>query len=626
MKVKYLKLGIVFFWIFTLIFFLEVCPPLDRLSFNWWVLGLCIFSFFYGLLAKDYSIVGLYLPVANGFARLSPHFYPVSSLMSLLTLLGFILTKKFDQKIIQTYRDYKTTIWIAVSFFIINLLATFWSFLYLNYPGIVYAVNVKGELSFHMTFHVVGYFFLPFIVSASVFLINLFFKDEKVVNNILVYLTVGFIISCIGGILQHFRILKGNFGYIYPWFERINGFFSNFNSFGIAISLFLPILFYYVFKTKSFVYRMIFIILIIFCTISLLLSGTRSAAVSVIINLFLIVSVFIIYSKKPLITFLKFLISIFVFLFFVFLISKIFHNPGLRRILTTDINSDLNIRKIYWSTAIDMFLSNVLVGHGIKSYYINFYNFTKKEALSDNACNTYLHYLAEIGILGFLVFLAVIYIIFRSFFYYLIQRKYFEIIISLSLISFLIVSIFGHHLDSEEISILFWLLLSLICVKDKKEFKLIKYFLSSLILIFFVTSIYYNYNKLRSFDIFKYRNYAGIYEKEKFEEKEGYWTDKYAIFNIKGFNKKKIIFEVNRVIKKEQEVAVFLDNKLYDKIILDKDRWEKIEIPLDQYKFSTLKIVPKVVFYEAGILRYIFPFIGKDYRRRGIVLNFYETE
>ncbi|MCX7956886.1 MAG: O-antigen ligase family protein [Endomicrobia bacterium] len=628
MKARYLKLVIVFFLLFTLIFFLEVCPPLDRLSFNWWLLGLCIFSFFYGYLGKDYSIVGFFIPVANGFSRLSPHFYPVSSLLSLLALFGFILNERFDDSIYTVYKEHKKTVWVIFSFFVVNILSTFWSFLYLNYPGIVYPINAKGELSFHMTFHVVGYFFLPFATSILLFFVNLFFKNENVINRLFKYFMVGIFISCIAGILQHLGILKDNFGYIVPWYKRVNGLFSNFNSFAMSISLFLPVLFYYVFfNFEKFLYKMFVLLLTFICIINLLLTATRSALLCVFLSLFMILLVFA--KEKIFLTSLKIFFIVLVVNISVFYIIRFpVEDTVFNRLINVELKKEIKDRSMFWKAGFDLFKNNVFVGNGIKSVYINFYNIVplKYYLFSDNACNTYIQYLAEIGIIGIFIFLVIIFFIFNFLFYAIINKKFLEVMVAISLVSFLAVSIFGHHLDSEEVSLLFWFLLSLICVKEKNKFYLVKYILSSLVLMFFILSFYLNFKQLKNFNIFRYRNYAGVYEKAKFDGKEGYWTDKYAVFNRENFKKKKAVFKFKRVNKKNQEVSVFLDNKFYQKIKLESDEWYELEIPLNLVNFSTIKIIPKIVSYEAGILRYIFPFIGKDYRRLGVVLNFYGAD
>lgn len=625
---KNIKLILILFIVGVIIFFLETCPPLDRLSFNWWLLGLCVFGVFYGYLAKDYTIVGLFIPILSGFSKLSPHHYPVVSLVSLFVLVGFILSLKFDKKILENYSQNKHIIILVLSFFAINFISFLFSYIKLVYPGTVYPVNVRGELSFHMIFHLVGYFFLPLVTGILLFFVNLIFKDEKNIKKFFIFLFIGFFLSCIAGILQALGILKGNFGYVVAWEKRVNGLFSNFNSFALALSLMIPIFMYYLTTLKKIFYISIGFLVLILYVVNLLLTGTRSAALSVILSLVIIFFVFVKF-KKP-ISVVKFIIFVVVITFFTIGFLKISKSKieyfGLERIITNRLKEDINTRITFWKVGFKLFKKSPIVGNGVKSFYINFYNLAPLGYLSDNACNTYVHFLAEIGIIGAVLFFFIVFMIVKFLIYSVRSEKNLEVVINISLISFLIVSFWGHHLDAEEVLILFWFLLSIVCIKDTFNRIIIKFFLPGLVSIFLVISFILNVNQLKNFNILRYKNIAGVYNKERIDGKDAHWTDKYALFDVKNFKHDKIIFEFKSPKIKQQEVYIFLDNQEYEKISLEEDNWYKLEIPIKLYNTSVIKVIPKITFYEAGILRFIFPFIGKDYRRLGVLVRFYGTD
>ncbi|MEN3013094.1 MAG: O-antigen ligase family protein [Endomicrobiia bacterium] len=624
---KNFKIGFVLFIIGVIVFFLEVCPPPGRLSFNWWLLFFCVVSFFWGFLCKDYSIAGLILPTANGLSTfLSSYYYPVVSLLILFLVLGFVLSNKFSGNIFYNYNKNKAIILLVFLFFIINIISAFWSFFYLIYPGIVYPVNYKGEDSFNMVVHVVGYFFVPFVVSILLFILNLLFKSEIEIEKFFKFLIIGFIIACIGGIFQHFGVITTNFGYGVPWEKRINSSFSNVNSFALSSSLVVFIFAYYLLVFRKLEYKIVtFIAIGLIVSTNLLLTGSRSALVLMI--LVAVFSVLYVISNRKVFFSVKLVFFILILIFiFCFLILKI-NTFGLTRILKTNLKEEIQGRSIFWKVGWRLFKNNILVGNGIKSVYINFYNIIQSGYLSDNACNTYVHFLAEIGVLGLCLFGLIVVFILKSFFYSVKNKNHFEVIISIILVCFLIVSFFGHHLDAEEVSILFWMLLSFVS-HDKifeKNFYITKWIVFGLVSLFFLISSYVNIKKLKNFNVLMYKPYAGIYGKEKFQDKKNvFFTDKYAIFSTKYFKSNKVILEFYNKHIKDQEVTVFLDMQKYSTLKLEPDRWCRLEVALDKPEISTIKIIVKKTYYEAGMLRYIFPFIGKDYRRLGVLVSFYE--
>jgi len=609
----FLKLITVFF----IIIFLEFCPPSGKDNFNWYLFLLSIVFLLYSLLKGDYTIIGLILPIGNGITRFSNIPYPTVSFLISCIILGLIFNNKKMIKL-------KSINLVPFYFFIIFLISSVRHIFSLIYPQTVFVVNRIGYLNTEIIYHIVGYQLFVLFISIFLFYTISFFYDDEKIKNIFVFFAVGIIISSVVGILQFFEVLKGKFGYIIEYEKRVNGLFSNFNSFSLSLALLLPMFLFYFSKVEKIYLKVLFLVSFMLGILNLFLTGTRSGIICFFLTL-IFVFIYLVIRKN-----IKSIHIFFILFFFVsvVLFVKFFKNYYPVKRVVESINTATffdNIktsRSIFWQAGIKLWKQNIFVGNGIKSFYKEFPNITQ-QWFSDNACNTYINYLSEIGVFGISVFFVVIFYIIYSFFKSFITQNTYCVFLTAVLISFLVVSFFGHHFDAEEVSLIFWFYLAIVLNGIKINWdKYVNKILFSLTTIFCVLNIISTVKEIKEIDIFKYRNYAGLYHPENIFGKTAQWSEKKVFIKLENYKNKNLVLEVNPADIDNQNIKIFLNEKEYRTVNLKKYSWTEIKIPITEDKLI-VKIVPQYTFCPAGKLRYLFPFHGKDYRTLGVALRFY---
>lgn len=135
----------------------------------------------------------------------------------------------------------------------------------------------------------------------------------------------------------------------------------------------------------------------------------------------------------------------------------------------TDDEEDGRANRI-WPTTLEMIKHNPIMGVGLGAYSRQYGQYiSQKDTLKVNqmhAHNFYLHILAEIGIIGFILYILVFYAVLKSFFSYLAKndempdetsgRYYIALSIGIGFTALLIHSFFDNLLFWREISALFW--------------------------------------------------------------------------------------------------------------------------------------------------------------------------
>lgn len=178
-------------------------------------------------------------------------------------------------------------------------------------------------------------------------------------------------------------------------------------------------------------------------------------------------------------------LKIFVSLFIISLISAI--SPPIRERAKTIIDADANSERIYlWQASLKMFKDYPLTGAGIHSFgklYNNpklHYRNPNSEGNIGEAHNVYLHMLATRGVLGFLSFVCLWIVFFKTGFYVLtnidkadIFSKSLLLGIMSSIFGFLIAGLFETNFNDSEVVMLVWFLIGIIMVfynqiKDKE--------------------------------------------------------------------------------------------------------------------------------------------------------------
>ncbi len=623
------KWSIIVFILFNLILFLEFCPPLSgKFNFNNWLLAFSILCFLVGYFKKDYVICGLIIPTGNALIRLSPVIYPVCSFLCMSVFLGYFFSKE-SHILYENNSDFenkKLFLTLGFCFWLIMFVSGLTHVIKLLYPSIVYYVNVRTMTNYEIVYHIIGYVIFPLSTAFVLFYLILFHSNNHKIELIFEYLSIGVIISSIVGALQFFGIIKGPFGFVY-YQERVTGLFLDFNSFALSLCLLLPIFVYEFFKNKKISFRIIYFISFVFGFVNLFLTGNRAAFMSIILCL-IFISVWFIYKNKyrfALICTLFFLIAI---TFLPKIKTNIYAVDRILSSLNTNINQQMQNRKVYWEVGLSMFLKKPFIGNGLKSGYKEFYNFYPKGYQPDFILNAYLQYLAEIGILGTIVFLILIFIPIYIFIKNINTTS--EFIFIFNFVAFLFALIF-HVLELEEITLLFWLYLGVIYFKDVYSFSFSNEYKNNLNRVLYaIVSIYMFLSivdlslELPKIDVLRYRWYAGLYYDKKIKDEFIFWTDKYAIFRLNELKGKKLNFKFNSAGIKGQEVKVFINNKEYTTLKLDKNYeiWHTFDLEVTD-DMENLKIVPKKTFIPAGWFnRYFYPFNGKDYRRLGILLSY----
>lgn len=622
-KVKFITLFVI--GVFICLIFLWFCPPPSgKYNFNIIVLIASIICFIYGFIKQDFTLCGLLIPVGNGLSRLIPYPYPTTSFLCFCLFLGFWLSiiKKKDFKFNQTYNKNNIIVDLTIGFYVITVLSGVFHIINLTKPGLVFFVNRAGMTNMEIVYHIVGYILFPLSCAIFLFLLTKNFLNKE--DKFFLMLSVGCIISSIVGILQSAGIAKGILGYTIPWEPRVNGLFSNFNSFSLSLALLVPMFCYYFFNINNFVKKMVFFTAAGLGFICLFLTGTRSGILLIIVFLILYLTTLLLQGKYNLMISVgvKILVLLFitVIVFTIFKIEKIYAVNRIKKIFTQSVVEQIKARQVFWSTGLSVWKKNILFGGGIKSVYKEFSNINPVRIFSDSALNIYIQYLAEKGIVGFIVFLLFAGLLVYSLFAGIIKKEGgVSFIVKILIISFLVVSFF--HSEEEEVLLIFWFYIGIVSKKffDTKIKKFVNRFVIFLTVLYFFSGIF---SFTKQVDIFKYSYVAGVYPKEVINSKEFHWSDKIVMFNTSSFANRKLLLELNPAGIQQQSVVVKINRNYYTTVNLLNNQWNKYVIDL-MPEYKLVEILPQKTFCPAGKLRYIFPFNGKDYRRLGVMIRYY---
>lgn len=185
------------------------------------------------------------------------------------------------------------------------------------------------------------------------------------------------------------------------------GFCSHFSSNGMILGIGSIILYenllFYKFNRRKII-RLIYVLLICVTLYATILTSKR--AILLIVVLVMIASFFLKNKKEGVKPFLHF----FTFVIFSFLAFLVFYTkiPGMDTIANKFLNLSstdvglLNGRESLWKIALQMFIDNPIFGKGYGSYY---FISISQDAITSSAHNYYLQVLAELGLLGLLLYI-----------------------------------------------------------------------------------------------------------------------------------------------------------------------------------------------------------------------------
>ena len=137
-------------------------------------------------------------------------------------------------------------------------------------------------------------------------------------------------------------------------------------------------------------------------------------------------------------------------------------NMRIKSLLKIEEGGSSLIRIKLWKEAIQIIKDYNFIGCGLNTYSIVARNYKSFNEGGVYPHNSYLHKAAEIGLLGLLAFLWVLFRFFKIGFCYLSQNKDFLVLGLLSgIVGFLVHAFFDAHLYSLQLVVLFWYMLGL---------------------------------------------------------------------------------------------------------------------------------------------------------------------
>ena len=290
-------------------------------------------------------------------------------------------------------------------------------------------------------------FYFRFIFfSLSIFFLLIYFPKLKYYFFLVLLLST--LVVAIDGIIEFFFsfnlitiIGQGDFAKIANIQGRISGLFRDEWVIGSYLVRLLPLLIYLYFDLNlNKKLKILFYFTICSSSLSIILSGERSALLYLVFLIFILFCFLVKKSKDRRLLFLP--------LIFVILLTP-FYNDKLRDRLVDGFENHLSLDKEkniylkYIDTSTQMFLDRPILGNGPKMFREKCKNYTKNNSIDDYGCSTHPHnnhlqILAETGLVGFLfLFTALIYFI-KNLFKLFFNSKNFDLNLLLSRASLLI--------------------------------------------------------------------------------------------------------------------------------------------------------------------------------------------
>ncbi len=253
----------------------------------------------------------------------------------------------------------------------------------------------------------------PMLYFKWIAIINLYLmirlSRHKVIHTIILGIYLSIILQSIIGILQYFNYIHS----LNPNF-KVTGSFNNPGPFGIFLSIGLVTVLWYIYeKWKSFKkgYRLLFSLCTVIIMAGIILSGSRTAFLSLMITLIYFIHIkkfYLIKSSGILKKRFRILSILFVALS---LMGLYLYRP-----------LSANARLLIWRVSLQMATENLLTGHGVQSFS-SLYMPTQADFFEKNpdsifknvsnnhfqSFNEYIHLLCEQGIVGLSIFILIIF-------------------------------------------------------------------------------------------------------------------------------------------------------------------------------------------------------------------------
>ncbi len=247
---------------------------------------------------------------------------------------------------------------------------------------------------------------------ALVMLYSVSVVDTKYYDILFTSFIFGSFLSILYGFLQH---TGGIWRIQVPKLDRVMSMFGNPIFFAVHIINFLPIVFARSLLDKKIFSKFVYLFIFIFSLITLYYTKTRAAFIGVFVAslLFMFLTV---PSKKRL---LYLLVVFFTFLVFIF--------------LTKNIWTRQQAHFLIWRDSLKMWSSKPIFGIGLGRFHVEFVNFAseqlrriwpERQFIINDAHNEYIQFLAENGIVGFILFTLTLYLLIKGVIKFLESNSY----------------------------------------------------------------------------------------------------------------------------------------------------------------------------------------------------------
>ncbi|MFJ7937160.1 O-antigen ligase family protein [Peribacillus sp. NPDC096622] len=345
----------------------------------------------------------------------------ISGFLFLVTSLIYIISRGYIYKI-NIYYLYITifVFWVTCSFF--------WS---INKPHSFILIFTAFQL------------FLMFLLMSQIV------KQEEVLMNLLQSFVFGGWVSSIG-------IINSYFSNNNPYNERFSAGAFDPNELGIILVISITVSWYLSLRIKSIFLINVNRVYILLGAFAVFLTGSRTAFLALIASVIYIL--FLTNFKKG--KKIGFLLKIILGFFLLYSILLLVPDTTTERILTTSSElstGDFNSRQDAWFGGFELIKDNPILGVGIGSFRIAL---GEKLGLYMVAHNIYISVLGELGLVGFIILLIIIYLIIKKIISLNNANKYF-------LLTVWIIWFLASLTLTWEYSKITWLLFALVNIYDK---------------------------------------------------------------------------------------------------------------------------------------------------------------
>lgn len=475
-------------------------------------------------------------------------------------------------------------------------------------------INTDGKTASEAARITLLYCFLFLMFPALIWTVSSIFGELKerseralYLKKLLLAVTLGLWPVLILAFLQHRGSYLPKAFLDISWLEsgRISGGMSDPNSLGITIALYIPLALYFVWTGKIFE-KIFFGVTACVSFVAMTYSGSRSSLLFLLLFAFFFAAGMLIErfrSKKPGLVQVLGAAGI-LLLFLIFLIStpriKLdphSRNPVIARLAKQfrrlDHEQGVTItdrRELQWKQAWRIWREYPIEGVGLGAFPLEVVNYNREagdETPMDNPWNQYLTWGVELGLAGMVVFIWLIFLIFKKAWASGKDRRF--LLLSAILLSFMVISFFGAHLNAPEAASMTALILA-VFISDLDEvsnepLRFRTLLVSVLFLVFFNAVYAYGvFGKLggeerrQRFDL---PSDFGFYAKER-------WMGSAFTFRWSAPRGGMLLEvpETNRVIKlriaavREEPVTVtfWYDGVLLDTINLMEPGWQEIKL------------------------------------------------